>query len=653
VNPTRRRPSRASALAALALATSLLLGAGGCALQAHDPRPLDTAATQAAWQAARTDDAALREALARRGVDVSTWPLPAWPAEALDALALARHPELDVARAELAVAEAARLAARERGGRGAELGLEHHSADGTVDSPWSVTLALDALLGGAARRAAQADEADALALEAQHAAAEAAWKLRQRVREARRARHFEARRAAAAHAAWDARRELAAAQRKRLERGALDAAEALRAAQEEADAAQQAAQAGEALRAARAAFAAALALPLERADALVLLAEDLEHEPPGPAGAELQRAALLDRLDLRAALARYAAADAALRTEIARQWPELTLRPGLGWDQGDRLWTLGVALALPPGGDNRAAIEQARARRALEAARCRALQSATLAALDGAREALAAAADTERAAAARRDAAREAVARAERRLRSGDADRPELLAARAAETEAQLRWIEARSARWAAAERLEDVVQRPLDAVRTEFAAAQAPGADGAAPRRAPPAAPRPSWRSTPLPTPLAPAGSASGAAAAASRSASGFGVGGDRSSAFAGPEGVAPSPASVADGDRRPAASGADGDPRPSASTASRAPGERAAQAPDAGRGPDQEVRGRGRADAGDGAPAGSEDVGASATSATSDAAAAPAHASDLAAPAWPRHGWDGPTPPLLAASR
>ena len=247
--PNRRRLRSATARAAVALAALALVG---CAHQAHDPRPLDPVAQQADWLAARGDDFSLRDALARRGVDVATWPLPAWSVEALDALALARHPDLDVARAELGMAEAAHAAARERAGRTVEVGLEHHSADGEVDAPWSVTLAVDALLGGGARRAAQADEADALALEARHAAAEAAWKVRQRLHEARRARHFDALRADAAQAAWDLRRELAAAQRRRLERGALDAAEALRAGQDEADAAQQAAQAREALQAARA-----------------------------------------------------------------------------------------------------------------------------------------------------------------------------------------------------------------------------------------------------------------------------------------------------------------------------------------------------------------------------------------------------------------
>jgi outer membrane protein TolC len=473
--PDRRRLPGATALAAVALAALALVG---CAHQAHDPRPLDPAARQADWLAARGDDAALRDALARRGVDVATWPLPAWSAEALDALALARHPDLDVARAELRVAEAAHATARERAGRTVEVGLEHHSADGEVDAPWSVTLAVDALLGGGARRAAQADEADALVLEARHAAAESAWKLRQRVHETRRARHFDALRAEAAQAAWDLRRELAAAQRRRLERGAADAAEALRAGQDEADAAQQAAQAREALQATRAALAGALALPLDAADALPLDFADLQRDPPAPGRAELQRAALLDRLDLRAALARYAAADAALRAEIARQWPELTLRPGLAWDQGDRIWSLGLALALPPGGDNRAAIEQARARRELEAARCRALQAGTLAALDAARQAASAAAETERAAEARRAAAREAGARAGRRFAAGDADRPELLAARAAEADAQLRSIEARGAHWAAIERLEDLVQRPL---ATLPAAAAFPGPSAAA----------------------------------------------------------------------------------------------------------------------------------------------------------------------------
>jgi outer membrane protein TolC len=177
----------------------------------------------------------------------------------------------------------------------------------------------------------------------------------------------------------------------------------------------------------------------------------------------LQRLALLNRLDLRAALARHAAADAALRVELARQWPELVLRPGYSWDQGDNRWSLGVAVNLPPGGDNRAPIEQARARRDLEALRVAELQQAALARLDVARHgALAAQIQLELAEAALRDA-RDQHARTERRFEAGDADRVERLMARLVEQEATRRLADARAARWLAQGELEDTLQRPLD----------------------------------------------------------------------------------------------------------------------------------------------------------------------------------------------
>ncbi|WP_428422040.1 TolC family protein [Methylibium sp.] len=435
----------------------------GCAVQTYEPRAVDPAGFQAAWLASGVDDAALRESLAQQGVDTGRWPLPAWDLEALTALAIARHPDLAVARAELQGAEAARGTARQRAGSAVEFGLEHHSADGASSSPWSLGVVFDAVVTGQSRRTAQADAADALALEAGQLAAQTAWQVRQRVRSGHRELFFAGRRAQASDTAWQLRRDISAAQAARLAHGAADAREHLLAVDAEAEAARQAAQARDALARARLALAAAVGLPVEQFDALTLRFDDLEREPPSAPAAALQREALVNRLDVRAALARYAAADASLRAELAKQWPEIVLKPGYAWDQGDNRWSLGLALSLPPGGRNQAPIEQARAQRELEAARCGALQVGAIATLDAARQALDAADAQRRQAQARWAAAQRFAERAQRRLQAGDADRVELLTARLAEAESQRQAVEAQAASWAALGSLEDAVQRPLD----------------------------------------------------------------------------------------------------------------------------------------------------------------------------------------------
>ena len=459
----RARPLRPALLSHLAL---VLLA--GCAARQEPPRAPALAEAAAAWAAPRSDDEALRAALTARGIDTHRWPLPAWDAEALSALALQRHPELAVARAELRAAEAAALVARQRAGLGAELTAEHHSEDGRSASPWSLGIAIDVLLGGGPRRAAIGEQADALAREAVEQAAQTAWTVRQRVHAASRELVLAERRRANAEALRATRAEQHAAQQGRLTAGAADARDTAPARQAEADAAQAEAEARVAERAARARLAEATGLPLAALAALPLVLDTALAEPPPLQALDLQRAALLNRLDLRAALARHDTAEAALRVELARQWPELTLRPGVAWDQGDRVWSLGLGLVLPPGGRNRAAIDAALAQRELQARRVEALQAAALTRLDAARDALAAADSLRATADAVHAQAAAALQRTERRFAAGDADRTERLAARAALQQAERRRIDALAERATAIGALEDALQQPLSATRPD-----------------------------------------------------------------------------------------------------------------------------------------------------------------------------------------
>lgn len=78
---------------------------------------------------------------------------------------------------------------------------------------------------------------------------------------------------------------------------------------------------------------------------------------------QLQEMALNNRLDLKTAEARYAIADAKLRLEVAQQYPEISLKPGYEWDQGDHRLKLGFGLSIVLPAAHQAAIDAASAER--------------------------------------------------------------------------------------------------------------------------------------------------------------------------------------------------------------------------------------------------------------------------------------------------
>ncbi|HEY4044167.1 MAG TPA: TolC family protein, partial [Rhodopila sp.] len=68
------------------------------------------------------------------------------------------------------------------------------------------------------------------------------------------------------------------------------------------------------------------------------------------------------------ALARYEAAEAALRLEVARQYPDLNIGPGYQYNQGQHQFSLGISLPLPILNQNQGPIAAARAARQVAAA---------------------------------------------------------------------------------------------------------------------------------------------------------------------------------------------------------------------------------------------------------------------------------------------
>jgi cobalt-zinc-cadmium efflux system outer membrane protein len=99
---------------------------------------------------------------------------------------------------------------------------------------------------------------------------------------------------------------------------------------------------------------------------------------------EVRRDAILNRADVRGALADYAASQSALQLEIAKQYPDLHLGPGYELDQTDNKWSLGVSLDLPVLNHNQGPVAEAMANRATAAAHFLTVQTTAIAEIDSA-----------------------------------------------------------------------------------------------------------------------------------------------------------------------------------------------------------------------------------------------------------------------------
>lgn len=125
-------------------------------------------------------------------------------------------------------------------------------------------------------------------------------------------------------------------------------------------------------------LAAAVGLPLNAIKS-VKLDFSAFHRLPEPGNS--RRLALTRRADLMALLSDYAAAEAALKLELARQYPDVNVMPGYDYNSGQNRWQLGLNVQLPLN-RNRGPIAEAEARRITAEKRFLAQQAAIQGELD-------------------------------------------------------------------------------------------------------------------------------------------------------------------------------------------------------------------------------------------------------------------------------
>jgi len=444
----------------LALASALLL-ASACVR--YHPRPIAPAKTMEDFEARRLDSPDLGQFLIANK-EVESWPPAAWDIKALTLAALYYHPDMDIARAQWGIAKGGRITAGERPNPALNplMGYNTTSPRSEV-TPWIPEIALELTIETAGKRGIRIAEARHLSEAARWQILSTAWSVRSRLRgallevyaagelaalladqekiQSEFVRILEIQRAAGEASTFDLTQS----------RVALDAS---RLAAIEADRAKE-----EAL----AQLAAALGVSRRAVDGAAISFDVFSRaEPDLPAG-EVRRHAVLNRSDIRAALAEYEASQSALKLEIAKQYPDINLGPDYQLDQTDSKWTIGLGLVLPVFSRNRGPIAEAAAGREESAARFLALQSQVIGEIDAAIEDCRAALRKFRAAEdlAANLAGQERAARAQREL--GEISPLEFLGIRLELNAGAQARLEALVQAQEAVGRLENAAQSPLD----------------------------------------------------------------------------------------------------------------------------------------------------------------------------------------------
>ena len=348
----------------------------GCAHYA--PQPLDTTAMVDDWRG-RTlvDTALLRTVTERAGAPQDG----AWTAAQFAAAAVERHADVAEARAVLEVARAGEITAGARPQPGLSGEIGRATDPGPFESAWfgSVTLSVTIELGG--KRGARIAAARARTATAAVDASGVAWAVALGTHEA----HVAAVAADSLVAATDREHDelavLMASARRRLEAGEVAPGELARLASEQAALEVERIRVAGQRERSRQDLARALAVPRAQLSDVVPRPDLVDgcRATSGIGTAELEARALVQRAEVGRALAAYAVAEAELRLEVARTWPDLVLGPGFVWDGGVNRWNLLGALPRLPLDRNRGPIAEATARREAAGVHVSAVQQAVLA----------------------------------------------------------------------------------------------------------------------------------------------------------------------------------------------------------------------------------------------------------------------------------
>ncbi len=386
-----------------------------------------------------------------------------WDLESLTLAAYYYSPELDVARARSAVAEAAIVTASQPLNPTLQVPLSITRNPKPGESPYTLGLGLEIPIETAGKRGYRTAQARQLSLASKFDVGMVAWQVRARLRAQLLDLFMGRRRIRLLAQQMRIREQIAQMLDKRLALGAASGPEAQQAhaalllerlARDQAEL-----QVQDAL----ASVAATIGLPLASIQAADLRLAAFGASAAGLPARPVRALALNNRADVQAALAAYEASQAGLQLEIANQYPTLRIGPGYTFDAGAQKFALSLSgIELPLFNQNQGPIAEAMARRREAAARFNAVQAHAIGLTDRAYENFKTAVDALRGFDGLLVVQRRQLAAARKTFRLGSSDRLALALAELDEISAELAHERALARQQRAVGELEDAMQRPL-----------------------------------------------------------------------------------------------------------------------------------------------------------------------------------------------
>lgn len=453
----------------------LLALISGCVPYKYHPAPVSPPALASSLEGRSLDDPGLRAWTEQEaGFTPSSWPLSTWDLNSLTLAAYYFNPQMDVARANAAVAnEAIKTAAMKPNPQvGSSGGFET-----AAESPYLLGLNFSLPIETAGRRGYRIAEATHLSDASRIQVGETAWKVRSQVRTAFVDLLYAKQTAATLSTQEGLQSKYVGLLEARFNAGEIPLPDLTTARIGLTNLRQALRTAEGQVETSRAALSAAIGIPESG-----LTGKDFiwpnGDEPPMPgilASQAIRGEAVSNRLDVRSALERYEAAQSHLRLEVARQYPDINLGPGYAYEEGVHLISLQLVAVLPLRNHNEGPIAEAEAQRKAAGTQLLATQSAVIAQIDKALAQYKAAYST-------LEEARRSVAQAEFQrkttaawFQSGESDQLAVVSAEIQVGVAERVRLDALHQTQLALGILEDALQRPIDPATAPALPKQAP----------------------------------------------------------------------------------------------------------------------------------------------------------------------------------
>ncbi|MFT7229047.1 MAG: cobalt-zinc-cadmium efflux system outer membrane protein, partial [Methylophilaceae bacterium] len=366
----------------MSLLLSLIIS--GCATEPpHKPLARSSATILAKNQVS----AEFNAYLIQQGYNKKNLPLSAWGLDELTLCALFYHTELDVAKQQLALANLAIQTAGTKKNPTINADIAHSNQKNGDIKPWAYGLSVDIPIPTNNKLGFKVEKAKKNAEESRMDVAETAWKLRNQIATDLISFHQNGSETRLFQQELEMHNSIANMLKKRVNAGIASRTTLnnvrLLALKTQHSLSKTKAHS----KLLKAKLAADVGLTPEQFDVIKIKALSIENTLQEQAALLetpletklLQEQALLNRIDIRRSIAQYAAAEAEIKLQAAKQIPDITLSPGFLFEFGDKIWSLGFSSLFNLLRPNTALTEVAKQLRAIQGAKFKNLQATIIA----------------------------------------------------------------------------------------------------------------------------------------------------------------------------------------------------------------------------------------------------------------------------------